>query len=119
MTIRDAATRAKSDPNADGRLTALLLDPVIEQTIRESIQRTAKGSYLALEPDIGREFVEALREHVGLRRSDGAPLVVLTNTEIRRYVRRLIEIDLPQLPVLSLGELMPTVQVVPLARIGA
>jgi len=38
--------------------------------------------------------------------------------DIRRYVRRLLEVELPQLPVLSYSELEPSVSVQPVARVS-
>ena len=44
--------------------------------------------------------------------------MVLTTMEIRRYVRRLLEVDLPGLPVISYTELLPDVQVQAVARVS-
>jgi type III secretion protein V len=117
---------------AGGALQALLLDPIIEQAVRDSIQRTDRGSYLAMEPELSREIIEAVREQLqpfagepppgwqgGLFLQGDEPLpVVLTSMEIRRYVRRLLEVELPDLAVLSYNELVPQVQVQPVARVS-
>jgi type III secretion protein V len=44
--------------------------------------------------------------------------LLLTGAEIRRYVRRLIETEHPDLPVLSFQELAPEAQIRPIARIS-
>ena len=99
-----------------GVLAAYLLDPMIEDTIREAIQKTATGSYLALEPQISRDIIGAVGRALGPEGSNGA--VLLTGVEIRRYVRRLVETDHPGLAVLSFQELAPEAQIRPIARIG-
>jgi type III secretion protein V len=43
--------------------------------------------------------------------------VLLTGAEIRRYVRRLIETEHPNLAVLSYQELSPDAQIRPVGRI--
>ena len=43
--------------------------------------------------------------------------MLLTGAEIRRYVRRLVETEHPDLPVLSFQELAPEAQIRPIARI--
>ena len=48
---------------------------------------------------------------------DSAP-VVLTQPDVRRFIRRLLEVELPTLVVLSYQELIPEVSVQPIARIG-
>ena len=77
-----------------GVLAAYLLDPMIEDAIREAIQKTATGSYLALEPQISRDILAAVGRALGPEGSNGA--VLLTGVEIRRYVRRLVETRAPR-----------------------
>jgi type III secretion protein V len=99
-----------------GSLAAYLLDPMIEDAIRDSVQKTATGSFLALEPQLSQEIVAAIGRAVGPGAASGA--VLLTGAEIRRYVRRLIETDHPNLPVLSFQELAPEAKIRPIARIS-
>jgi type III secretion protein V len=98
-----------------GVLAAYLLDPMIEDAIRDGIQKTAAGSYLALEPQISRDIIAAVGRALGPEGSSGA--VLLTGVEIRRYVRRLVETEHPGLAVLSFQELAPEAQIRPIARI--
>ena len=77
-----------------GVLAAYLLDPMIEDTIRDAIQKTATGSYLALEPQISRDIIGAVGRALGPEGANGA--VLLTGVEIRRYVRRLVETRTPR-----------------------
>ena len=99
-----------------GVLAAYLLDPMIEDAIRDGIQKTATGSYLALEPQISRDIIAAVGRALGPEGSNGA--VLLTGVEIRRYVRRLVEVEHPGLAVLSFQELAPEAQIRPIARIS-
>ena len=99
-----------------GTLAAYLLDPMIEDAIRDAVQKTATGSYLALEPQLSNDIVAAVGRAVGP--AAGAGAVLLTGAEIRRFVRRLIETEHPNLPVLSFQELAPEAQIRPIARIG-
>jgi type III secretion protein V len=96
-----------------GALVVYLLDPMIEETIRESIQRTPTGSYLALEPAISRDIIAAVNKTLA---GGGSP-VILTSSEIRRYVRRLLEAEHPDLAVLSFQELTSETKLQPLGRI--
>ncbi len=98
-----------------GALAAYLLDPMIEDAIRESVQKTATGSYLALEPQLSSDIVAAIGRAVG---PGTAGAVLLTGAEIRRYVRRLVETEHPNLAVLSFQELAPEAQIRPIGRIS-
>jgi type III secretion protein V len=115
--VRAALRRAITYRHAGdgGTLTAYLLDPVIEDAVRDAIQKTASGSYLALEPQLSQDIVAAVGKAVG---PSVAGAVLLTNAEIRRYVRRLIETEHPDLPVLSFQELSPEAQIRPIGRIS-
>ena len=97
----------------DGVLPVYLLDPAIEEAIRDAIQRTASGSYLALPPDLAKEIIGAFRAECGQLET-----LVLTQADVRRFVRRLVEVELPDLTVLSYQELAPEVQVQPLGRVS-
>jgi type III secretion protein V len=46
----------------------------------------------------------------------GANPVVLTQADIRRFVRKLIESDMPNVSVVSFAELLPEVALRPLAK---
>jgi type III secretion protein V len=98
-------------------LAAYLLDPTIEDTIRKAIRQTSAGSYLALEPDMAKRILRGIKQEVGdLARLAQKP-VLLTSMDIRRYVRKLIELDLYDLPVLSHQELTEEITIQPLGRI--
>ena len=103
-----------------GTLAVYLLDPDIEEQIRAAIRKTDKGNYLALEPEMTQEVVEAVgREIASHPLPPGAkPPVVLTISEVRRYFRKIIELEFPQLAVLSYQELSENLRIQPIARIA-
>jgi type III secretion protein V len=129
--VRTALRRAITycHANADGVLSAYLLDPLIEEAVREAIHKTATGSYLALEPQLSRDIMQAVGRALstisagaGKNRGDEgkpqAPMpVILTSVDIRRYVRRLVETEFPRVAVLAYPELAPEAQVQALGRI--
>jgi type III secretion protein V len=113
--VRGALRRPITHRHTRGGVVAVhLLDPLIEDTVRDAIQRTATGSYLALPPDLARDIVAA----VGRALSSATSPIVLTQSDVRRFVRRLLENELPEVTVLSYQELDPAVTVQPLGRIG-
>jgi len=103
---------------ADGRLPVLTLEPMIEEAVRDAIHKTADGSStLALEPQLSRDIVSAIGRAVAGRTDSSAPPVILTNADIRRYVRRLIEAEHPALAVLAYPELAPEAQLQMLGQV--
>jgi type III secretion protein V len=101
-----------------GVLAAYMLDGLVEDTIRDAIHKTATGSYLALEPQLSRDIVAAVTRALGPEGARAPSFVLLTNAEIRRYVRRLVETEHPDLAVLSYQELAPEAEIRPLGRIS-
>ena len=100
-----------------GQLGVYLLDPMIEDTVRRAVTRTASGAFLTLPPAQARDVVAAIRRAFGEgERAAGAPIVVLTQPDIRRFVRKLLEVDFPEAQVVSFAELLPEVALRPLAR---
>ena len=96
-------------------LSVVLLDPQIEETIRSAISRTPAGSFLTLAPAAARDVVSAVRRALPREPSD-APQVVLTQPDIRRFVRKLLELDLREVRVVSYAELLPEVAIRPFGR---
>ncbi|MBI5299773.1 MAG: type III secretion system export apparatus subunit SctV [Deltaproteobacteria bacterium] len=100
-------------------LAVYLLDPEVEDMIKNSIRRTEKGNYLALDPEITQELIEAVGKEIASHPfPPGArPPVILTIAEIRRYFRKIIELEFPQLSVLSYQELSENLRIQPIARV--
>ncbi len=117
--VRTALRRQICFKFSGGRsvLPAHLLGPKIEETLRNAVRQTSSGTYLALDPAIGRQFVANVKQAVGdLTRVSQVP-TILASIDVRRYVRKLIEQDLFEVPVLSYQELSYEVNVHPLSRI--
>ena len=103
-----------SDQNV---LSAYLLDEDLEETVRGGIRQTSSGNYLALNPPVTQRLVSQTKSLVGdIGRLEHKPVIV-TAMDIRRYVRKIIEIELYDLAVLSFQELTQEVTVQPLGKI--
>ncbi len=98
-------------------LPAYLLAPNIEDTVRSAIRQTSAGSYLALDPAVSKRLVDNIKKTVGDLGASAQRPVLLTSMDIRRYLRKMIEQDLYELPVLSYQELTQEINIQPLARI--
>lgn len=101
-------------------LAVYLLDAEIEDLVKNAIRRTEKGNYLALEPEITQEVIEAVGKEIASHPfPPGArPPVILTTAEVRRYFRKIVELEFPQLSVLSYQELAENLRIQPIARVS-
>ncbi len=98
-------------------LSVYLLDPEIEDMVRGAIKQTSAGSYLALDPDSVQLILHSLRTTIKPTPPGGQPPVLLTAIDARRFVRKLIEGEFPELPVLSYQEIVPEIRIQPLGRV--
>jgi type III secretion protein V len=80
---------------------AVLFDTLLIDRIEASIERSALGNRLLLDPAVKQAIFDQLRSLV-----EGAPAstVLVVSSAVRRYVRNLIAPALPKLPVLSYQE---------------
>lgn len=100
-------------------LAVYLLDTNIEDMIKDAIRTTEKGNYLALDPEVTQELIESVGKEIASHPfPPGAkPPVILTTHEVRRYFRKIIELEFPQLSVLSYQELNENLRIQPIARV--
>ena len=97
----------------DGELRALVVASDLEDTIRGSVRTIDGVERLAFEPEQARDLVASIG---GLAAETGAQ-VLLTGFDIRRALRKLIEPDLFDLPVLAFNELTATTRLEVVAQI--
>jgi len=113
---RDAATLAEhtraqlgrvisSSVAPRGQLAAWTLDPMIEDAVRGAIVARDSGAIIALEPELARDIVAAIRARVGARG------VVLVAGDVRRHLKTVLEPELPGIAVVAPHELASGVTV--------
>ena len=98
-------------------LSVYLLDPEIEDMVRGAIKQTSAGSFLALDPDSVQLILHAMRNTIVAPVPGAQPPVLLTTLDVRRFVRKLIENEFPDLSVVSYQEIVPEIRLQPLGRI--
>ena len=99
-------------------LYGVILDHACEEAVRAAVRVTPGGNFLALEPEAAVTMTRRIGEFASAtRRPPGTLAVVMVSMDIRRYVKKMIELDLPDLPVLSYQDLMPDARVIPVGRI--
>jgi type III secretion protein V len=97
-----------------GVLRAVLLLPELEEQLRGAIRVSGGVQQLALDPQDAQAAMHALVHAVRLQR----PAAIVTAVDVRRHVRKLIEADCFDTPVLSYHELMPNLKLEVLHRVA-
>ncbi|NGX61844.1 MAG: Invasion protein InvA [Chlamydiae bacterium] len=117
--VRASLKRYISNKYAQGQstLSVYLLDPEIEEMVRGAIKQTSAGSYLALDPDSVNLILKAMRNTIVPTPPGGQPPVMLTAIDVRRFARKLIETEYPDVSVISYQEVLPEIRIQPLGRV--
>lgn len=94
-----------------GRLDVYVLAPDLEDTLTQSIRQGAGGPFLALGPEETSRVIDAVRLAVTQHQERGTIPVVVCAQDVRRFLRTMLEPDLPDLVVISVSELTPDIAV--------
>jgi type III secretion protein V len=97
------------------QLSAILLDPSIEQAIRSCIKPTPAGNYLAMSSESARDLTDRIAAVAGL--APPGTVSVVTSMDIRRYVKKMTESRMSDLRVYSFQELGSHVELQPVGRV--
>lgn len=95
----------------NGRLGVFVLDPELEDLLTQSIRQGAGGSFLALSPHQSNRVVDAIRAVLAREQDRQMRSVIVCAQDVRRFLRTLLEPDLPDVVVLSIGELSSEISV--------
>lgn len=104
--------------NGQNLLPVYLLESDVEETIRSAIRQTSSGAYLALDPSVSSQFIQSVKKTVGDIAQMNTKPVLLASMDIRRYVRKLLELEMYDLSILSHQDLTSEITIQPLGRIS-
>lgn len=114
--VRQAMRRSVVKPylSRNGELAAYLFDPTIEQAIEASIEHGELNSHAGLPPAACRDILDRIARKAGA--GDGN-IVAITTAGARHFLRQLTEPMMPNMVVLSHGEIPSGVKVLSLGVI--
>jgi flagellar biosynthesis protein FlhA len=109
--VRGALGPAISASHAvDNRLPVLTFEPLVEQSLLESLRTGDSGSFLAIEPMLAERLAVEVANKAEEAEQRGVSPVLVCSAQLRAAVRRLTRTMAPRLPVLSYAELGPQLQ---------
>lgn len=118
--VRVALKREIADrySDSDRNLHVLLIHPELEDKLRQSVRVAGGASQLAISPELAARLGNEVRAHLGRMAQDVRP-VLLCSLDVRRHLRKLMEVDFFELPVLSYQELAADLRIVQSGQINA
>jgi flagellar biosynthesis protein FlhA len=119
--VRQALYRTitKTNLSPDNAIHAITLDPLLEQSMVESVQRSDRGTFLALDPRILQPMFASLSKEIENMSRQGYQPLVLCSPAVRKHFKKLVEKLLPNLIVLSYNELDPKTEIQPAGTVSA
>lgn len=114
---RQAIRRVVAKPylTPAGELTAYFLDPGLERGIETAVEHGENGSHLNLSPQKIREVLDKLSRV--LQNSD-TPVVIITGSGSRYFLRQIVETTYANLIILAHNEVPAGIKVTSLGTIG-
>jgi len=94
----------------EGVLHAITLDPLLEQSLVESVRPGDEGPVLAIDPSLAEHLVEEVGRLAVEAEQRGQSPVLVCSSRLRPALRRLLKAALPRLGVISVNELGLQVQ---------
>ncbi|MBJ6979139.1 MULTISPECIES: type III secretion system export apparatus subunit SctV [unclassified Luteimonas] len=118
--VRVALKREIAERHADAERTlhVLLIHPELEDKLRQSVRVAGGASQLAISPELAARLGGEVRAHLA-RQAAGVRPVLLCSLDVRRHLRKLMEVDFFELPVLSYQELAPDLRIVQAGQVNA
>ncbi len=102
----------------DGVIKGIVLDPQIEEVLKKVADNArnapgggVKSGDLILPPELLQQIYNAVTKEISRVAKEGFQPVLITSPQVRLYFRRLVETVLPNLAVLSFGEIPSSVNI--------
>jgi flagellar biosynthesis protein FlhA len=114
--LRQALRRTVVKPylNRAGELPAWFIDPSIEQAVESAVQHSEQNSHLTMAPQNIREILTRISSRIV---SPESPVVAITSSGARYFLRQITEASLPNLVFVAHNEVPPGLRVVSLGNI--
>ena len=90
----------------DRTLQVITLDRGLEELLTKNIKHTEHGSYLAVDPQVVEQIIQAVSREVEKQVAMDVQPLVMCSPVLRRHLRKLIENALPSVFVISHAEIV-------------
>ena len=106
--VRHKLSRSIISPyiGEDGILKLITMNQNVEDMLLKGVQKTEHGSYLSIDPKIAEPIIASIKEESEKAMAKNIQPILLTSPTVRRHLKKMIEIFIPSLIVLSQSELL-------------
>jgi flagellar biosynthesis protein FlhA len=101
----------------DGSLFVIAMSPKVEKLIMNNIKKMDNKTYLSLDPEVISEIVDNVKAQVEKNKNSFTTPVILTSSIVRVHISRLLEQFIPNIAVLSFGEIENSIQILAVGNV--
>ena len=95
-----------------GNLAAMMLAPQVDAALSGALQQGDQGTQIAIDPATAQRLLQRIGREMERMAQQGYQPVLICSSRLRLPLRRLTERSLPNLTLLSFGEIVPQINVV-------
>lgn len=95
----------------NGEILSISVDPATEEKILQSIEETQGAIRLKISPQFVQKFLNSIGEAIPKFTKYRAQPVLITSSQARRFVKKIVENYFPMIPVLAYDEIDPKVKI--------
>lgn len=106
-----ARSLTKQYATDNNKIFVIVLDPKVEDMLLESLQSSNMGKMIIVNPSIANNIIYQIKDVIHKAAARGVQPVFMTSAALRPYFKRFIERTLPRLPVLSIYEIVPDMEI--------
>jgi len=106
--VRHKLSRSIISPyiGEDGVLKLITMNQEVEDILLKGVQNTEHGSYLSIDPKVADPIIRSIKEESEKAMAKDIQPILLTSPSIRRHLKKMIDLFIPSLIVLSQSELL-------------
>ena len=108
-TSKTARASVRAGESKGGALSVLTLDPVIEQSLLQSVRNVEAGGSMVVEPKYAEQLISKLAAQSDRMMKSNLLPVLLCSPELRRHLRALSERAVPHMRIVAMTEVPNTV----------
>lgn len=106
---RSISAQFKDEQN---QITAMMLAPQADSVLSGSLQQTDQGTMIAVDAAAAQRLLGRIGREMERMAQQGMQPILISSSRLRLPLKRLTERSLPNLVVLSFGEIVPQVNVI-------
>lgn len=97
--------------SSNGRIRALVMSHDMENLIRGAIRQTSAGTFINLPPPEVEGIIKSLETCINNNGVDARDIIIMVSSDIRRFVKKIIDGHYAEVEVLSFADVSGTVEV--------